>query len=95
MKSTNKQNQNSKKLSSLVNTSTLKVRIEIIQMIIRLLRTAMVVKKMQNDIFHPENQVFTETVQFRHFLTEYCREEFKKFTTFLTSKKYRNWLVFG
>ena len=28
-------------------------------------------------------------------LTEYCREEFEKFTTFLTSKKCRNWPVFG
>ena len=28
-------------------------------------------------------------------LTEYCRGEFEKFTTFLTSKKCRNWPVFG
>ena len=28
-------------------------------------------------------------------LTEYCREEFEKFTTFLTPKKCRNWSVFG
>ena len=28
-------------------------------------------------------------------LTEYCREEFEKFTTFLTSKKCQNWPVFG
>ena len=28
-------------------------------------------------------------------LTEYCREVFEKFTTFLTSKKCRNWPVFG
>ena len=28
-------------------------------------------------------------------LTEYCREEFDKFTTFLTPKKCRNWSVFG
>ena len=28
------------------------------------------------------------------YLTEYCREEFEKFTTFLTSKKCRNWPVF-
>ena len=27
-------------------------------------------------------------------LTEYCREEFEKFTTFLTSKKCRNWSIF-
>ena len=27
-------------------------------------------------------------------LTEYCREEFEKFTTLLTSKKCRNWPVF-
>ena len=27
-------------------------------------------------------------------LTEYCREEFEKFTTFLTSKKCQNWSVF-
>ena len=27
-------------------------------------------------------------------LTEYCREEFAKFSTFLTSKKCRNWSVF-
>ena len=30
-----------------------------------------------------------------NYLTEYCREEFEKFTTFLTSKKCRNWPVFG
>ena len=30
-----------------------------------------------------------------HQLTEYCREEFEKFTTFLTPKKCRNWPVFG
>ena len=28
-------------------------------------------------------------------LTEYCREEFEKFTTFLTLKKCQNWPVFG
>ena len=27
-------------------------------------------------------------------LTEYCREEFEKFTAFLTSKKCQNWPVF-
>ena len=32
---------------------------------------------------------------FREPLTEYCREELAKFTTFLTSKKFRNWPVFG
>ena len=36
-------------------------------------------------------------IQQVHFraLTEYCREEFEKFTTFLTRKKCRNWSVFG
>ena len=35
------------------------------------------------------------TVVVYYLLTEYCREEFEKFTTFLTPKKCRNWPVFG
>ena len=36
-----------------------------------------------------------EVIPVSSTLTEYCREEFEKFTTFLTPKKCRNWPVFG
>ena len=42
-----------------------------------------------------ESTIIYHVVDYCLPLTEYCREEFEKFTTFLTPKKCRDWSVFG